>query len=95
MESKRHCKDCGAQGPFPDDKVLRCKACIDRAAERRKVFTRLYHRARSRAVSRTVEAHKDQFDSYMDEELAKVAKEEDAIEFVRAARQSEPGQLVS
>lgn len=58
-----------------------------KANERRKLFTRLYHRARRRANQRLVVAHRVEFDSYMDEELKKVSTEDaDAIEFVRAVK---------
>lgn len=58
-----------------------------KATERRKLFTRLYHRARRRANQRLVNAHKPEFNRYMDEELKKVSTEDaDAVEFVRAVK---------
>lgn len=57
------------------------------ATQRRKLFTRLYHRARRRANQRLVNAHRVEFNAYMDEELKRVSTEDsDAIEFVRAVK---------
>jgi hypothetical protein len=84
---KVHCIRCGKSfGREAGEKVVRCPKCLGAATARRKVFDRLYHRARSRAIARTIDAHREDFDRFMDEELEKVGKEGDAVEFARAAR---------
>jgi len=74
----RFCVSCGrregtADGEvsFRSDRATICEDCTESRKEREARFNRAYQRARTRAVSRLIEAHRDEFDALMGEELDK------------------------
>lgn len=84
----RQCVRCGAKGPFASRRKQRCVACDTRVEAAKRVYLRLYHRARSRAITRLITKHKFDFDRLMDVELERVRREE-AARFELLAEQGE------
>lgn len=72
------CERCGSPGPFKSPGSRRCIACDDTLAAQRREYLRLYHRARSRAESRLVAAHREEFQFLWDQALVEVKAEEKA-----------------
>jgi len=58
---KRFCLGCGKPGPFPTATAVKCKACTQQAAEDRKTYQREYQAARSRAVTKLIARHNDEY----------------------------------
>ena len=70
----RYCVRCGEQGPFRSDKAARCTACDELAAAERREYAKNYHAARSKAVSRLIRDHHDEFKHYLDAELTATSR---------------------
>lgn len=75
-QERRICVMCGrVEGDgveYRSEYAIHCVDCDERRKEYRKTYARLYHRARTAALSRLVDAHTREYDRYLEEERSRL-----------------------